>query len=74
VPGSRKKAARPGGTADFDRQLSFVLRRNIRELLELSARKVAFFERNEVHSSLLLKHENVFYRVKKGDLFFELFV
>jgi hypothetical protein len=30
--------------------------------------KIAFFER-DVHSSPLLKHENEFYRVKKGDLF-----
>lgn len=28
-----------------------------------------FFEWNEVHSSPLIKHENAFYRVKKGDLF-----
>lgn len=35
--------------------------------------KIAFFERNEVHSSPLLKHENVFYRVKKGGSFFEAF-
>jgi hypothetical protein len=48
---------------------TFILRRNIGELLELGARKIAFFERNDVHSSPLLKHENVFYRVKKGDLF-----
>jgi hypothetical protein len=47
----------------------FILRRNIGEPLELGARKIAFFERNEVHSSALLKHDNVFYRVKKGDLF-----
>jgi hypothetical protein len=31
--------------------------------------KIAFFERDDVHSSPLLKHENAFYRVKKGDLF-----
>jgi hypothetical protein len=31
-----------------------------------------FFERDDVHSSPLLKHENVFYRVKKGDLFGDL--
>src|SRR5260370_14655925 len=31
--------------------------------------KIAFFERDDVYSSPLLKHENVFYRVKKGDLF-----
>jgi len=48
---------------------TFILRRHIGELLELGARKIAFFERNEVHSSPLLKHENEFYRVKKGDLF-----
>jgi hypothetical protein len=47
---------------------TFILRRNIGELLELGAPKVAFFERNKVHSSPLLKHENGFYRVKKGDL------
>jgi hypothetical protein len=35
----------------------------------LRPRKIAFFERNEVHSSPLFKHENEFYRVKKGDLF-----
>jgi hypothetical protein len=48
---------------------TFILRRNIGELLELGTPKISFFERNEVHSSALLKHENVFYRVKKGDLF-----
>ncbi len=47
----------------------FNFRRNIGELLELGARKIAFFEWNEVHSSRLLKHENVFYRVKKGGSF-----
>jgi hypothetical protein len=52
----------------------FILRRNIGELLELGARKIAFFERNEVDPPPLLKHENAFCRVKKGDLFFELFV
>jgi hypothetical protein len=31
--------------------------------------KIAFFERDDVHSSPLLRHENEFYRVKKGDLF-----
>src|SRR5258708_7547449 len=30
--------------------------------------KIAFFERADVHPSPLFKHENVFYRVKKGDL------
>ncbi len=29
--------------------------------------KIAF-ERDDVHSSPLLKHDDVFYRVKKGDL------
>jgi hypothetical protein len=31
--------------------------------------KIGVFERDDVHSSPLLKHENVFYRVKNGDLF-----
>ena len=31
--------------------------------------KIAFFERHDVNSSRLLKHENDFYRVEKGDLF-----
>jgi len=31
--------------------------------------RLLFFERNEVHSSALLKHENAFYRVKKRDPF-----
>src|SRR5258708_21599124 len=31
--------------------------------------RLLFFEWNEVHSSPLLKHDNEFYRVKKGDLF-----
>ena len=35
-------------------------------MLELGARKIVFFEWNEVHSSPRLKHENVFYRVRKG--------
>ena len=52
---------------------TFILRRNIGELLELGARKVAFFERNEVHSSPLLKHENGFYRVREGDPFGDIF-
>jgi hypothetical protein len=39
------------------------------ELLDLGARKIAFFERNEFHSSPLPKHENRFYRVREGDLF-----
>ena len=30
----------------------FILRRNTGELLELGARKIAFFERNEVHSGI----------------------
>jgi hypothetical protein len=48
---------------------TFILRRNIGELLELGARKIVFFEWNEVHSSPRLKHENEFYRVREGDLF-----
>ena len=32
-------------------------------------RKIDFLKGNEIHSPTLLKHENVFYRVKKGDLF-----
>ena len=50
-------------------RLSTALRRNIGKLLELGARKIGFFKWNKVHSSALLKHENEFYRVKKGDLF-----
>jgi hypothetical protein len=32
-------------------------------------RKIDFLKGNEIHSPPLLEHENVFYRVKKGDLF-----
>jgi hypothetical protein len=48
---------------------TFILRRNIGELLELGAGKIVFFKWDEVHSSPPFKHENEFYRVKKGDLF-----
>jgi hypothetical protein len=30
--------------------------------------KIAFFERDDVHSSPLLKHENIFYRVREEGL------
>jgi hypothetical protein len=50
------------------RQL-FNLRRNIGELLELGARKIAFFEWNEVHSSRLLNTRMYFIVLRKGDPF-----
>src|SRR5271165_1162155 len=45
---------------------TFILRRNIGELLKLGARKIVVFEWNEVHSSPRLKHQNVFYHVREG--------
>jgi hypothetical protein len=35
-------------------------------------RKIVFLKGNEIHSPTLLKHENVFYHVREGDLFVKL--
>jgi hypothetical protein len=44
-----------------------------RRATRIGRAKIAFFERDDVHSSPLFEHENVFYRVKKGDLFWRPF-